>query len=453
MNRVLITGVGIVAPSGVGTAEFWANNAAGLSFIEHEPEMVAMGLKSHVVSRVGQFSVHDHLQPDAADEVSPLSRFVQFGIVAGTQAIEQSALVGAMAKPERCAVICSSAIGGTPEFQAAYEDLTDGGRLPVRALPDSSNFYDSVFLNYVPTWLATRFQLRGPCTSLTTGCTAGIDALALGFELVRYGEADVVLAEAAEAPHSGIAYATLDVIGSLSTVDCSPERSSRPFDAKRAGFVLGEGAVAVVLEEYGHARRRSAKSFAEVLGCASYNNAHHMSDLAADGDAMALVIRRCLDEACVQVADVDYINAHGSSTPQNDVFETNAIKQVFGIRAYEVPISSTKSMIGHSLSAASLTGVVAALGAIQHGVIPPTINYEFADPLCDLDYVPNVARKADVRVALVTASGFGGIHTCAILGSVSNPVASGRLASFHATRTESGRAERVGGKGEWSHGD
>jgi 3-oxoacyl-(acyl-carrier-protein) synthase/pimeloyl-ACP methyl ester carboxylesterase len=418
MRRVVVTGVGIVAPSGVGHRNFWRTNMAGRTYLRHEPFMDEIGMKSHVVSDLAGFDVARYHRPADAEALGQLSRFVQFGATAGIMAARDGGLPGAAIDRDRAGVVSSSAIGGTPEFQAAYEDLSDAGTVPVRAFPDGSRFYDSVFLNYTPSWLARTLDLRGPCTSLTTGCTAGIDALGLGFELVRHGDADVVLSGAAEAPLSGIAYATLDIIGSLAVGDFDPARASRPFDATRGGFVLGEGAAAVVLEEYEHALRRGARIYAEVLGFASGNNAFHMTDLSPDGQAMAHVLERVLAEAGIAPTDIDYVNAHGSSTPQNDLFETRALKTVLGAHAYRVPISSTKSMIGHSLSAASLTATVALLGAMRYGVVPPTANYEFPDPDLDLDYVPNEARPHDVGTGVVMASGFGGIHSSAVLRRV-----------------------------------
>ena len=220
---------------------------------------------------------------------------------------------------------------------------------------------------------------------------------------------------AAEAPLSGLAYATLDVIGSLAVGDWPPERASRPFDARRGGFVLGEGAAAVVLENRESAIARGARIYGEVLGYSSQNNARHMTDLSPDGAAMASVLRGVFEVAGADPHLIDYVNAHGSSTPQNDVFETQALKDVLGEHAYRIPVSSTKSMIGHSLSAASLTGVIATIGALETGTVPPTINYEFPDPECDLDYVPNQPRRHQVGTALVMASGFGGIHSGALL--------------------------------------
>lgn len=421
MNRVVITGVSIIAPSGVGKAEFWRNNTQGLGCLSHEPLMERIGLRSRVVSRVLGFDLAEHHDPRDLPWLSRLSRFAQFGVTVGAMAavdaglprLTQGRLPGV--DPGRAGVVFSSAIGGTPEFQEAYEELSERGAHPVDAFPEDSVFYDSVFLNYAPAWTARTFGLRGPCTSLTTGCTAGIDALGLGFDLVRQGELDLVVTAAAEAPLSGLAYATLDVIGSLAVGDWPPERASRPFDARRGGFVLGEGAAAVVLENAASALARGARIYGEVLGYSSQNHAKHMTDLAPDGVAMASVLRGVLRVAGVEPQAVDYVNAHGSSTPQNDVFETQALKAVLGEHAYKIPVSSTKSMIGHSLSAASLTGVIATIGAIETGMVPPTINYEFPDEECDLDYVPNQARRHHVGTALVMASGFGGIHSGALL--------------------------------------
>jgi 3-oxoacyl-(acyl-carrier-protein) synthase len=418
----VITGVGIVAPSGAGTEEFWRTNVAGRSFTRYEPLMAEIGMRSRVVASIPDFRLADHHTPEHVAELAPLSRFVQLATTAGAMAARDRGLATADLDRTRAGVVFSSAIGGTPEFQQTYEELSDAGAHPVRALPEEARFYDSVFLNYPPAWVARVFGLRGLCTSLTTGCTAGIDALGLGFDLVRQGDLDVCVAGSGEAPLSGLAYATLDIIGSLAVVDGPPEQASRPFDATRGGFVLSEAGAAVVLEEYEHALARGADIYGEVLGYASLNNAFHMTDLAPDGQAMAAVMRRTMGIAGVTPDEIDYINAHGSSTPQNDLFETRAFKDVLGTeRAHEIPISSTKSMIGHSLASASLVGTVAALGALRYAVVPPTINYRVPDPECDLDYVPNQARAHDVRTALVTASGFGGIHSAAVLRRVQDP--------------------------------
>ncbi|MBO8191118.1 alpha/beta fold hydrolase [Streptomyces oryzae] len=422
MRRVAVTGIGILAPSGSSPEEFWRNNAAGRSWLKHEPLLEALGLKSRAVAPIEDFDLRRHHTPQDAAELSGLSRFVQLTVTAGLLACQDARLQEGGFAPERAGTVLSSAIGGTPEFQVAYEEQSDNGTRPLRAFPEEHRFYDAVFLNYPPSWLARRFGLRGPSGTLTTGCTAGLDALGLAFEQIRQGELDIVVAGAGEAPLSGLAYSTLDVIGSLSVAEGPPETASRPFDATRAGFVLGEGAASLVLEDYGHAVARGARIHAEVLGFASSNNAYHMSDLAADGESMTVVIEGALRDAGIEGSEIDYVNAHGSSTPQNDVFETQALKRALGEdHARRTPVSSTKSMIGHSLSSASMVGAIAAMGALRHSVVPPTVHYESPDPDCDLDYVPGRARVHDTRTALVSASGFGGIHSCAVLRRVGEP--------------------------------
>lgn len=268
--------------------------------------------------------------------------------------------------------------------------------------------------NYPAVLLAQKYGFQGPCASLSSGCVAGLDALGMSFELIRSGEAQIMLAGASDSPLIDLNYALLDIIGCLSVADCQPDKASRPFDAKRAGFVISEAGVVMVLEDLEHALARGAHIYAEVISYYSLSSAYHMTDLPTYGDSLAAVIERAFHIGNVVPEDIDYINAHGTSTPKNDLFDTNAYKQALGEQAYHVAISSTKSMIGHSLSASSLVGVVAALGAIENSVIHPTINYEFSDPECDLDYVPNVARQQNVDIAMVTANGFGGIHCAAI---------------------------------------
>lgn len=418
-RRVVVAGIGVVAPNGIGVEQFWRGSVSGRSRLRPEPLMAELGLKSRSHCPIEDFDLADHHDAETAAELAALSRFVQLSVTATALAARDGALDRSDFDRDRAGVVFSSAIGGTPEFQKAYEVYSDRGATALRPFPEDLPFYDSVFLNYTAAWTARRFGLRGSCTTLTTGCTAGIDSLGLAFDQIRYGDLDLAVAAAGEAPLSGLAYATLDVIGSLAVVDGPPETASRPFDATRGGFVLGEGAAAVVLEEYEHARARGARIYAEVNGFASANNAFHMSDLAPDGRAMAAVITRSLADAQVPPERIDYVNAHGSSTPQNDVFETQALKQVLGEEhARRTPISSTKSMIGHSLSSASLVGAIAAIGALRHAVVPPTANLTTPDPKCDLDYVPTTARAHDVRTALVSASGFGGIHSCAVLSRV-----------------------------------
>ena len=297
---------------------------------------------------------------------------------------------------ESCGIIFSSAIGGTPYIQKIFEQCSEKGTQPLKHVATGENFYNAGMFNYPAYLIARKYEFQGPVTSLSTGCTAGIDALGLSFEMVQRGEMDVMVAGSSEAPLTSLTYSTLDVIGSLSVTDCEASKASRPFDAKRGGFVIGEAAAVLVLEELEHAKNRGAHIYAEVVSYSSVANAFHMTDLPDHGVPMAAVMERALTQGQVEPEELDYINAHGSSTPQNDLFETNAYKKVLGDKAYRLPISSTKSMIGHSLSSASLVGVVATLGAIELSMVHPTINYEFPDPACELDYVPKCSRPTDV---------------------------------------------------------
>jgi len=350
MNRTVITGVGVVAPNGSDVTTFWDNVSTGRVVIEDEPLMDELGLRCRGVARCRSFSTSALEHDETLKEAAGLSRFVQLGAEAARQAMDDASIE---VRPERASdggVIFASAVGGAPEMQMMYEQLTETGRTEITPAPLSSTTYDGIFLDALPGLMARRHHLTGPSAVLTTGCTAGLDALGLAVELVRHSEAPFVLVGAGESPLNGISYATLDVIGCLSRADGPVQRASRPFDATRAGFVISEGAAFVVVEDLHHAQARNAAAYVEVLGWGSSSNAHHMTDTAA--------------------AAIDYVNAHGSSTPQNDLFETNAIKSVFGARAHEVPISSLKSMVGHSLSSASLAAVVSTIGSMHRGVVP-----------------------------------------------------------------------------------
>ena len=415
MKGVVITGLGVVAPNGTSVEAFWDSVMAGRVVIEDEPLMSRIGLRCRGVARCRDFALADHWAPEEARELGRLGRFVQMGATAGRMAVEDSCLPSSGIDLSPGAVVFASAVGGAPEMQDLYETLTEDGRPPILPRPVPDTAYDGIFLDYVPAMLARRFGMTGPTAALTTGCTAGVDAMGMGFDLIRHEGLPFALVGASENPLNGISYATLDVIGCLSRADGAVERSSRPFDLGRAGFVISEGAAFLVVEDAAHARARGARVYAEVLGFASTSNAHHMTDLLADGESMALTIRRALDDAGVEPSAIDYVSAHGSSTPQNDLFETNACKTVFGDLAPSIPISSIKSMIGHSLSSASLMALIATVGAMRRSVVPPTANYEVPDPECDLDYVVTGARPKALDTTLVVASGFGGIHSATVL--------------------------------------
>jgi 3-oxoacyl-(acyl-carrier-protein) synthase len=415
VRGVVITGLGVIAPNGISVEQFWDNVIAGRVVIEDDPLMSQIGLRCRGVARCRDFALADHWEPEEARELARLGRFVQMGVTAGRMAVEDSCLTSGGDDLSPGAVVFASAVGGAPEMQDLYESLTDAGRPPILPRPVPSTAYDGIFLDYVPAHIARRYHMTGPTASLTTGCTAGVDAMGMGMDLVRHEGVPFAVVGASENPLNGISYATLDVIGCLSRADGPVERSSRPFDAGRAGFVIAEGAAFLVVEDAEHARARGARVYAEILGFASTSNAHHMTDLKADGESMAVTMERALDDAGVEPSAIEYVSAHGSSTPQNDLFETNACKTVFGSLAPSIPMSSIKSMIGHSLSSASLMALIATVGALRRSVIPPTANYEVPDPACDLDYVVSGARPADLSTAMVVASGFGGIHSATVL--------------------------------------
>jgi 3-oxoacyl-(acyl-carrier-protein) synthase len=365
--------------------------------------------------------VTDFALADAPD--TELDRFALFALHASRQAAAQAGLLALGATnsepvaAEDIGVTFATAIGGTPMMEQVFADLTDAGRRDLPFQDPGRRLYEASMFNSIATRIGALVGARGPCLTLSTGCTAGIDAIGWAYETICAGEARVMLAGAAEAPFANITFASFDIIGALSKRIHDPTRASRPFDKHRDGFVLAEGAAFLALEEWQHAEKRGVRPLAEVVGFSSANNALHMTDLAGDGRSMGDLLERLLARAQQSPEGISYVNAHGSSTPQNDLFETNAYKQAFGRRAYAIPASSTKSMIGHPLSAASALGTVSAILAMQSGRLPPTINLETPDPDCDLDYVPNAARPATIDRAVVTASGFSGIHSALLVSA------------------------------------
>src|SRR3712207_2877797 len=321
-------------------------------------------------------------------------------------------------EPERVGVTLGSAVGATMRLEDEYVNVSDAGR---HWLVDPR--YGSRFLHQalVPscgaTELAVRFGAHGPATVVSTGCTSGIDAIGYGSQLIEDGDADVVIAGASDAPISPISMACFDTIRATTDNNADPEHASKPFDARRNGFVMGEGAPVLILEELEHARARGAEVYCEVTGYASRCNAFHMTGLKPDGLEMAEAITVALDQGRIDPDEVGYVNAHGSGTKQNDRHETAAVKRSLGPAAGRVAMSSIKSMVGHSLGAIGSIEVAATALAVSRGVLPPTANYEVADPECDLDYIPKVAREQKVDVAVSVGSGFGGFQSAIVLAA------------------------------------
>jgi 3-oxoacyl-(acyl-carrier-protein) synthase len=333
-------------------------------------------------------------------------------------AVEDSGLDFGKLDRTRAAVTLANAICGTKWMEEEFLRVTGGGKLPIDPALSTPYLYDASIFNSPSNFIAAEYGLMGGACVLSTGCTAGTDSVAYAYETIKLDEADVVITGASEAPLTPIALAAFDVIKALSKHNDEPEAASRPFDRTRNGFVLSEGCGVLILEEYEHAKKRGANIYGEVCGFGSTSNAFHMTDLPPDGDALGRSLTLALDDAGINPDDVDYINSHGSSTQQNDVFETSAIKMALGEHAYKVPVSAVKSMIGHPLAAANAVELCLSAMVMRRGIIPPTINYREPDPECDLDYVPNTAREQKVTCALKTSSGFSGIHSSLVLRAV-----------------------------------
>ncbi|SBT66329.1 minimal PKS ketosynthase (KS/KS alpha) [Micromonospora sediminicola] len=411
-RRTVVTGVGVVAPGGATRDRFWKTITEGrtatrrISFFDPSPFR-------------SQIAAECDFDPDAAGitlaERQRADRYVQFALACSAEALADSGLTLTDAERERAGVVLGTAVGGTMALEQEYVRVSDSGRhwLVDHAL-GGPYLYQALVPSSLAADVACRHGLHGPAQVVSTGCTSGIDAIGYAHQLVADGEADVVLAGAADSPISPVTVASFDAIGATSPDNDDPEHASRPFDADRHGFVLAEGAAVLVLEEAEHARRRGAHVYCEVAGYASRSNGFHMTGLRPDGAEMAVAITDALRQARLAPSAVSYVSAHGSGTRQNDRHETAAFKRALGPAAYRVPISSIKSMVGHSLGAIGSIEMAACALAIEYGVVPPTANWATRDPECDLDYVPNEAREVPVDVALSVGSGFGGFQSAMV---------------------------------------
>lgn len=417
-RRVVVTGVGVISPNGVGKEACWDGMINGRSAIKRVTEFDVSMFNTKIAAQVHDF---DPLKLGLTkDEAVRMDRYVQFAVVAAKMALEDSKLDLSKVNKERIGVSLANAICGTKYMEEEFALVTDSGKNPIDPTIVRPDLYDASMFNTPSSEISAKYGLKGICNTISTGCTAGTDSVGFSFEAITDGDADIMITGASEAPITPITFGAFDTVNVLSTLNDDPAKASRPFDAKRNGFVISEGAGVLVVEELEHAKKRGAKIYCEIIGFGTTNNAFHMTDLPPEGDAKAKCIRLALDDAKVKPEQIDYINAHGSSTRQNDVFETNAYKMVFGDYAYKVPISSLKSMIGHPLAGAN--GIELAVGALifERNRIPPTINQENPDPNCDLDYVPNKARDKKVNYMLKTSSGFSGIHSAMVLKRYSN---------------------------------
>ncbi|MDD8015466.1 MAG: beta-ketoacyl-ACP synthase II [Acidobacteriota bacterium] len=406
-RRVVITGIGLVTPLGVGTQVNWDALLRGDSGVVPITRFDASRYTTRIAGEVKDF---DPLAFIEKKEARRMDLFIQFAMAAAQLAVEDSGISPSLLDSEKCGVHVGSGIGGIGTIEETHKVLLEKG--PGRVSPF---FITATVVNLASGQISIRYKAKGPNSALATACSTGTHALGDSFRIIARGDADIMIAGGAEAPVTPLAVAGFSTMKALSERNDEPRRASRPFDAGRDGFVMGEGSGVVLLEELNSALARGAKIYAEVVGYGMTGDAYHVTAPVLDGDGAARVMMKALEDAGVSPADIGYINAHGTSTPFNDKIETAAIKRVFGGHAYRMCVSSTKSMTGHMLGAAG--GVEAGITALclKHQVIPPTINLESPDPECDLDYVPNAARPADITYALSNSFGFGGTNASLLL--------------------------------------
>jgi 3-oxoacyl-[acyl-carrier-protein] synthase II len=410
MRRVVVTGVGVVSALGTGTEKNWSALMAGKSGIDRITRFDASDLPSQIAGEVKDFNPEDFIDKK---EVKKMDTFIHFALAAADMAMKDSGLQVTEENAERVGVVVGAGLGGLPAIEKYHEVLKSGGYKKVTPF-----FIPMLIINLAPGHISIRFGAKGPNLSTVTACATGTHSIGDAYHVIKRGDADAMIAGGAESTITPLGIAGFNVMKALSTRNDDPAAASRPFDKGRDGFVMAEGAGIVVLEEYESARKRGAKIYAEVVGYGATGDAYHITAPGPDGEGAARCMKMALKNAGMNPEEVDYINAHGTSTHFNDLYETMAIKSVFGDHARKLMVSSTKSMTGHTLGAAGGIEAVYSLLAMERGVVPPTINYEEPDPECDLDYVPNQARQAEVRVALSNSLGFGGTNGTLIFKKV-----------------------------------
>jgi 3-oxoacyl-[acyl-carrier-protein] synthase II len=401
-RRVVVTGLGIVCPLGNTVQEAWDKALAGTSGITRITRFDPSRLASQIAGEVKNFDLSPYMSPK---EARRMDLFIHYGMAAGLQAWRDCALQMTPENAERVGINFGSGIGGLPLIESMKTELDKNG--PRRISPF---FIPGSIINMIAGLLSIEIGAKGPNLAMVTACTTSTHCIGEAMKSIRYGEADVMIAGGAEAVVTELAIGGFAAARALSTRNDDPATASRPWDKDRDGFVMGEGAGAMVLEEYEHAKARGAKIYAEVVGYGVSADAHHMTAPPDDGDGGYRAMRNAVKDGSIDLSQIDYINAHGTSTPLGDVAETMAVKRLLGDRAKKVVVNSTKSMTGHLLGAAGGVEAVFTALALRDQVSPPTINLRTPDPACDLDYVPNEARRMQIRVALSNSFGFGGTN-------------------------------------------
>lgn len=409
-RRVVVTGLGIVCPTGIGVPEAWGNIVAGRSGITGITRFDASAFPSRIAGEVKGFDPAKYMP---AKEVRRLDTFIHYGLAAASEAIADAGIVATPENAERIGVVIGSGIGGLPLIEETKEAVAEGGPRKI-----SPFFVPGSIINMIAGVLSITHGFKGPNLAIVTACTTSTHSIGEGGRLIEYGDADVVVAGGAESTISPLGLGGFTAPKALSTRNDDPAGASRPWDVERDGFVLGEGAGVVVLEEYEHAKKRGAKIYCELVGYGMSADANHMTAPCEDGDGAYRCMRNAMRNAGMNADAVDYVNAHGTSTPLGDVAETVAIKRYFGDHAAKLAVSSTKSMTGHLLGAAGGVEAVFSALAIRDQVAPPTINLHQRDPACDLDFVPNEARKMKINVAMSNSFGFGGTNGTLVFKAV-----------------------------------
>ncbi len=406
-RRVVVTGLGLVSPVGIGIEENWSNLIAGKSGIGPITRFDSSGFATRIAGEVKNFHPEEFISKKELRKMDP---FLQFALVAAQYGMEDAKLKIEPEIASRVGVVMGCGLGGLLTIEESHKQMLESGPKKV-----SPFFIPMIISNMAPGLISIYHGAKGPNLSLQTACAAGTHAIGQAYHLIRNGSSDAMITGGVESTVTTLAVAGFNAMRALSTRNDDPEHASRPFDKERDGFILSEGSGVLILESLDFARARGARIYAEIIGFGVSGDAYHMAAPAPDGEGAARCMQMALDDAGVKPSDVQYVNAHGTSTDLNDKYETQAIKTVFGDHAYKMAISSTKSMTGHLLGAAG--GVEAAYTALTlfHQMMPPTINYEFPDPDCDLDYVPNVARKAQIEMAISNSFGFGGTNGTLVL--------------------------------------
>jgi len=407
LRRVVITGIGLVSPLGVGREKNWKHLLSGKNGIGHISKFDTSGFSSKIAGEIKDFDPLDFIERKQARKMDP---FIQYAVAAAHLAVEDSSVKLALLEGSRTGVYVGSGIGGIGSIEKNHKILLEKG--PTRVSPF---FLIATIINEASGQISIKYRTTGPNLANATACSTSTHSVGDSFRIIARGEADIMLAGGAEAPVTPLGVAGFCSMRALSVRNDEPHKASRPFDADRDGFVISEGAAVLVLEELGKALKREANIYAEIVGYGTSGDAYHASAPSPDGSGACHAMKGALEDAGIDQNEIEYINAHGTSTPWNDKIETLAIKKVFGKKAYKIAVNSTKSMTGHLLGAAGAleTGITAL--CLKNQIMPPTINYEKPDPECDLDYVPNKARPSEINYALSNSFGFGGTNGSLLL--------------------------------------